>query len=53
MKFLSIMFVFLFFTAGCGQEAQNQAEAKISQAKQDNIMVGKGPDALISSAAML
>lgn len=46
MKSLSMILLFIFFTIGCGQEAQNQTEAKTSQAKQTNIAVGKGPDAL-------
>ncbi len=44
MKSLRIIFVFVFLTAACGQEAQNQTETKIFQAK--TIPVGKGPDAL-------
>ena len=44
MKFLRIIFVFVFLTAACGQEAQNQTKTKNSQAQ--TVPVGKGPDAL-------
>ena len=46
MKTLQILFLFIFFILACGQEAQNQTESKTPQVKQDNIAVGKGPDAL-------
>ena len=46
MKSLQILFLFIFFAEACGQAGQNQTESKTPQSKQDNIAVGKGPDAL-------
>ncbi|MFQ6115428.1 MAG: YncE family protein, partial [bacterium] len=44
MKYLSVVFIILFFGSACGQESQNQTETKQTQIQ--TIAVGKGPDAL-------
>lgn len=44
MKYLNILFLFVFITGACSQESQNQTETKESESQ--TIAVGKGPDAL-------